>query len=90
LQQVSPNIVCLQELKAADSRFPIGAVNDACCGASAASINALFEVVADLPVARKYADRLATPRPDFASFGGIRPTDWIGAVAPIFCASNRS
>jgi hypothetical protein len=62
LQQVSPNIARLQELKAADSGFPIRAVDDACCGASAASINAHFEIVADLPVARKYADRLATPR----------------------------
>jgi exodeoxyribonuclease-3 len=33
LQEASPDIVCLQELKAIDSAFPIGAINDAGYGA---------------------------------------------------------
>jgi len=92
LQQVSPNIVCLQELKAADSGFPIGAVNDACCGASAASINAPFSRSSSTcrwPVNTPTVSR-PCGRPEFRKLWGIRPTDWIGAVVPIFCASNRS
>jgi exodeoxyribonuclease-3 len=33
LQEASPDVVCLQELKAIDAAFPIGAINDAGYGA---------------------------------------------------------